>query len=216
LLYSRTSQSIAIYRFSFSNDQLSMPIIAADPFRIDFPSQTDTNGAASQVRDLLIREARQSLDYDDDDDDDADNVCELFLLLENGSLWRSLLGPWDDCKWEYLNKQKNPVKAPQSSFLVSTGAGLAPLSAQVMRYPIPGFTQDPYALRERKLRDESYQRPGYDMLLVYSQFSSIRASICSGNPKLKDFAARDFATIYDDFQPVIASPDFMLDPSATL
>jgi hypothetical protein len=208
--------SLAVYRFSYSNDQLWVPIIAADPVRIDFPNQRDCNGTAAQIRDLLIREARRSADEDEDEEVDEDHVFELILLLDNGSLWRSLLGPWDGCQWDYSHSSEPSAKTAQAGFLVPVNTGITPFSAQVVQYPIPKFAQDPYALRERKLRDDAYQRPGYDMQLVYSQFGNIRSSICAAYPTNKDIAARDFATIFNDFQQIIAGPDHLLDPSATL
>jgi hypothetical protein len=217
LLYSRNTLSLAVYRFSYSNDQLSVPIIAADPVWIDFPSQRDGNGTTAQIRDLLIREARRSADEDEDEDEAVyeDHVFELILLLDNGSLWRSLLGPWDGCQWDYSHSEPS-VKIAQDSFLVPVNTGITPRSAQVVQHPIPKFVQDPYARRERKLRDDAYQRPGYDMQLVYSQFGNIRSPICAAYPTNQDFAARDFATIFNDFQQIIAGPDHLLDPSATL
>jgi RNA polymerase I-specific transcription-initiation factor len=215
LLYSRNSLSLAVYSFSYSNDQLSVPIIAANPFGITFPSQREANGTTAQIRDLLIREARRSANEDDDGTVD-DRVFELILLLDNGSLWRSLLGPWDGCRWDYSQSSKPSVKSAQKSFLVPVNAGITPFNAQVLKYTIPKFAQDLYAEKERKLRDDAYQRPGYDMQLVYSQFYSIRSSICAAYPINKDFAARDLVTIFDDFQQIIAGPDHLLDPSATL
>jgi hypothetical protein len=218
-LHSRSSLSLAVYRFSYSNDQLSLPIMAADPFQVAFPCQREVNETIAQIRDLLIRKAGRSVQVDGEplDDQDQDQVFELILLLDNGSIWRSLLGPWDDGTWKYSDSSKPMSGKPiKDSFLVPVNAGLTPLSSQIVKYPIPKFAQDQYALRDRRLRDGQFERPGYDMRLVYDQFLDLRSSICSANPTHKNLAARDFANIFNDFQQILSGPDHMLDPSATL
>jgi hypothetical protein len=215
-LCSRSSPGLAVYRFSYSNDQLSVPILAADPFQIVFPRQREPNGNTTQIRDLLIREAKRSTD-DDVLGDDEYRVFELILLLDNGALWRSLLGPWERSTRKYSDPSKHHTKKPvQDSFVVPVSTGLTPSTAQTVKYRIPKFTQDPFAQKQRKMRDDQYERPGYDMSLVYDQLLSLRSPICSANPAINDFPARDLQDIFSDFQPILSGPDHMLDPSATL
>jgi hypothetical protein len=215
-LCSRSSLSLAVYRFSYSDDQLSVPILAADPFQIVFPRQREPNGTAAQIRDILIREAKRSAD-DDVPGDDEDRVFELILLLDNGALWRSLLGPWDGCTWKYSDSSNYHSRKPaQDSFIVPVSTGLTPLTVQTVKHPIPKFAQDRFAQKERKMRDGQYKRPGYDMSLVYGQFLDLRSPICSVNPASNGFPARDLQDIFTDFQPILTGPDHMLDPSATL
>jgi hypothetical protein len=178
---------ISCFRFGFSVDQPSIPILCSDPTELIIPDLIRGNSEnGSGIADIQIREL--SVDDEDVDYHKALELFELAILDTNLSLWRLLMYSEPESS---DNHSDSPLLSPHTEQRKSRlpQSFIEPDETEHPKVPPANFRgyargEDRFVINKLKRRDNEFERPAMSMQQVYEHLRNLRQPISSNHTRI--------------------------------
>jgi hypothetical protein len=182
IVHSKCTPMISWFRFGFSLDQPSVPILCSHPAELIIPDVIKGDSVnGSGVTDIQIREL--SVRDEEANDESSLEFFEFAVLDTNLALWRLLVYS----EPEVADRAgQSPVISPQndSAYSVVSQSFIEPDEKERVKVPPTNFRgyfqgEDRFIAGKLKRRDNELERPAMSMKSVYDRLRDLRQPICS-------------------------------------